>query len=63
MTEQNVKVVENEVKVTKGNLTRVTSTVSASNPEGKTTSAIFTRKDFEGALDKVSRPQQTPERA
>lgn len=54
---------ENEVRVTKGTLTHVSSVVVPANPEGKTTSVIFTRKDFEDALDKTSRQEKTPERA
>lgn len=48
----------------KGNVSRVSSTVVAANPVADTEpSQVFTRKDFEGALDKVSRPERTPEKA
>ncbi len=54
------RAVKSDMKVTKGNFT-VSSTVVPANPVGKTTSAVFTRKNFEDALDKVSHPRRTPE--
>lgn len=63
ITEQSPRATENEVRVTVGHLSHVSSVVAPANPEGKTTSAVFTRKEFEGALDKVSRLERTPERA
>ncbi len=53
------RAVKSDMRVTKGNFT-VSSTVVPTNPVGKTTSAAFARKDFEDALDKVSRPVRTP---
>lgn len=63
MIEQHERITREEMKVTKGKLTHLSSAVVVANPEGNTTSPVFTRRDFEGALDKVSRPVKTPERA
>lgn len=62
MASRTTRAVKNDMTVTKGNLT-VSSTVVSANPVGKTTSAAFTRKNFEDALDKVSRPERTPRKA
>ncbi len=59
ITAHNARSVENEVKVTKGKLTHVSSVVAPANPKGKITSVVFARKDFEDALNKVSRPAKT----
>ena len=53
-----VRVTENQVAVTEGELEHVESHVFITHTSGvaPTTSETFTREAFEGALDKVSRP-------
>jgi hypothetical protein len=63
MIEQHERAAEGEMKVTKGKLTKVSSTVVVGNPEGNTTSPVFSRRSFEDALDTVSRPVKTPDKA
>jgi hypothetical protein len=55
MNERTVQVKEDEVRITKGTLTRASSTTAASRPESKAVAPVFTQTDFENALDKVSR--------
>lgn len=62
MASKTTRAVKSDMTVTKGNVT-VSSSVVSANPVGKTTSAVFSRKNFEDAIDKVSRPERTPERA
>lgn len=62
MAEQTIQVINNEVKFN-GNVARVSSTVAVANPEAGAKTDVFTRTDFEGALNKVSRLEKTPERA
>lgn len=63
MIEQHEQTMEGEMKVTAGKLSRVSSTVVVANPEGKTMPPTFARRNFEDALDRVSRPEKTPGRA
>ncbi len=56
------QVVSNKFKVS-GKVGRVSSTVTSADPQAGTRASGFTRVDFEDALDKVSRPAKTPERA
>lgn len=62
MVEQTAQVISSEVKFN-GNVARVSSTVVAANPEAGVKTAPFTRTDFENALDRVSRPAKTSEKA
>lgn len=59
---RSAQVVNNKVKVS-GKVGRVSSTVTPANPHAGTKTAEFTRTDFESALNKVSEPEKTPDRA
>jgi hypothetical protein len=62
MAEQTVRVSANEMKVTKG-VGHVTSRTVVGNPVMQAEPAVFARRDFEEALDRVSQPAKTPKRA
>lgn len=63
MAEQTKPAKVNEMRVTKGKLTQMSSTIAAGNPVGTTLPSVFGRRELEDALDKVSRPVKTPEKA
>ncbi len=66
MLERRAQTLDSEVKYS-GKVSRVSVTIGPSSPEAETQadtkSGVLTREEFEDALDKVSRPKQTPEKA
>lgn len=63
MAEQTIPTPEHQMKITKGKASYVSSVVVTGNPVRNTLPAVFTRRDFEDALDKVSRPVKTSGKA